>query len=42
LSEEIDVEFIAKSYVRSKSRERKKEEIKAELRKSIGIISRRY
>jgi hypothetical protein len=27
-SEEVDVEFIARNYVRSKSRERKKEELK--------------
>lgn len=42
LSEDIDVEFIAKRYVRAKSRDKKKEEERNELRRSIGSTSKRY
>ena len=42
LSDDVDVEFIAKRYVRAKSKDRMKEEGRQELRKSIGETSRRY
>jgi hypothetical protein len=42
LSEDVDVEFIAKRFVRAKSRDKKKEEERQELRRSIGVTSKRY
>ncbi len=41
-SEDINVDFIAKKYVRHKSVENRKVTSKSELKKSIGVISRRY
>lgn len=42
LSEDVDVEFIAKRYVKAKSKDKKKEEERQELRRSIGVTSKRY
>lgn len=42
LSEDIDVEFIAKHYVKAKSRDKKKEDERNQLIRSIAETSKRY